>query len=139
MPDQEVVIVDRSGTEHVFPPGFDPQRAAKIVRNSGAGSSEPGTFAEGFHKSLKEDISGSGGVAGGLTGFVEGAADRVRHPLDTLAGIVKGGIGAVADTVKGADHLLTSPETTLGSAYESIKGIPQNMLKTGEKVLEHAG
>lgn len=30
----EVVIVGPDGTEHVFPPGFDPQRAAAIVRQA---------------------------------------------------------------------------------------------------------
>src|SRR3954465_552299 len=33
-PATDVVIVDPLGTEHVFPPGFDPQRAAGIVRRS---------------------------------------------------------------------------------------------------------
>lgn len=36
---QEVVIVDQQGTEHVFPAGFDPKRAAAIVR--GQSTSEP--------------------------------------------------------------------------------------------------
>ena len=32
MPQREVVIVGNDGREHVFPPGFDPKRAAAIVR-----------------------------------------------------------------------------------------------------------
>lgn len=34
MPDQEVVIVGADGTEHVFPAGFDPKRAAAIVKQA---------------------------------------------------------------------------------------------------------
>jgi hypothetical protein len=37
MPDQEIVIRDDAGTEHVFPAGFDPQRAIAIVRAQTAG------------------------------------------------------------------------------------------------------
>jgi hypothetical protein len=33
----EVVIVDDDGTEHVFPPGFDPKRGAAIVRGQVSG------------------------------------------------------------------------------------------------------
>jgi hypothetical protein len=42
-PATDVVIVDPLGTEHVFPPGFDPQRAAGIVRRS-LGILQPGTL-----------------------------------------------------------------------------------------------
>lgn len=34
MADQEVVIIGEDGTEHVFPAGFDPKKAAGIVRNA---------------------------------------------------------------------------------------------------------
>jgi hypothetical protein len=34
--DDEVVIIGDDGTEHVFPAGFDPQKAAAIVRGGGA-------------------------------------------------------------------------------------------------------
>lgn len=43
MPDQnpqEVVIVGKDGTEHVFPPGTDPKRAASIVSGSGTAPSK---------------------------------------------------------------------------------------------------
>jgi hypothetical protein len=36
MDDQEVVIVDDKGTEHVFPAGFNPRHAIAIVRNGGS-------------------------------------------------------------------------------------------------------
>src|SRR4051794_10965587 len=35
--DQEIVIVDGDGTEHVFPAGFDPKRAAAIVKQRRSG------------------------------------------------------------------------------------------------------
>lgn len=40
MDPQEVVIVDASGTEHHFPSGFDPKRAAGIVRGQSAPPAE---------------------------------------------------------------------------------------------------
>lgn len=40
--DQEVVILDDSGTEHVFPAGFDPQRAIAIVRQQAPKESDVG-------------------------------------------------------------------------------------------------
>mgnify|MGYP001604634340 CR=1 FL=1 len=39
--DQDVVIVGTDGTEHVFPPGFDPKRAAGIVRHAEATTPPP--------------------------------------------------------------------------------------------------
>jgi hypothetical protein len=36
----EVVIVGVDGKEHIFPPGFDPKRAAEIVRRGGEKTSE---------------------------------------------------------------------------------------------------
>jgi hypothetical protein len=41
MADQEVVIVGADGTEHIFPPGFDPKRAAAIVKGGDAKSDRP--------------------------------------------------------------------------------------------------
>ncbi len=41
MADQEVIIVDDAGTEHIFPPGFDPKRAAGIVRDRATAAAAP--------------------------------------------------------------------------------------------------
>lgn len=41
MADGEVVILGDDGTEHVFPPGFDPKRAAAIVRGQTSSSAQP--------------------------------------------------------------------------------------------------
>lgn len=63
MDDQgEVVIRDPQGTEHVFPAGFDPMKAAAIVRGGSSdahpiAANEPDTYAGGFLKSLKDQFS----------------------------------------------------------------------------------
>ena len=46
MADEEVVIVDDQGTEHVFPAGFDPKKAAGIVRAQSIPSAKPPTAGE---------------------------------------------------------------------------------------------
>lgn len=49
MPTQPaVVIIGRDGTEHVFPSGFDPQRAAAIVRQGNPSTSPPAAATAGM-------------------------------------------------------------------------------------------
>src|SRR5688500_9678385 len=40
----EIVIVGADGKEHVFPDGFDPKRAAAIVRGGGTPEQKPATL-----------------------------------------------------------------------------------------------
>lgn len=70
--DPEVVIIGDDGTEHVFPAGFDPQKAAAIVRGgapAGSGSQTPVTpmVAAGLGAATKLTpaiVSGVNNVAG---------------------------------------------------------------------------
>lgn len=88
----EVVIRDPHGTEHIFPAGFDPQKAAGIVRAQFVdarpiSADEPDTFMGGAMKSLRAEVPR--------------AVSRVAHgALDALPGI-----GAVVGGV------LSTPET----------------------------
>jgi hypothetical protein len=87
MDEQEVVIVGADGTEHVFPGGFNPQRAAAIVRgespSSGGAATPAALTALGAMKAAPALASGvnaaaqatgrvmsspaAGGVLAGLT------------------------------------------------------------------------
>ncbi len=105
MPDQEVVIVGADGTEHVFPAGFDPKKAAAIVSKAGPaaapGEKEPDTWMGGAVKGLRE------GVAGGAKGFVQGMAES---PVNLVSGI---------------GTMLTQPVTkTVGDTFDAIGRIP---------------
>lgn len=105
--DQEVVIVGPDGTEHVFPAGFDPRRAAAIVRNNGSSAlpSKPvsaedftdpapssgwpaklGDFARGFAKSAAHTALDLGEAAGHLRNPFNPAGGTLSEAVDTLYG-----------------------------------------------------
>lgn len=105
MADEEVVIVDPQGTEHVFPAGFDPAKAAAIVRNS-LPLKEPTTFGEGFTQSLKKTASDTG------TGILQGAKNAI-NPRNILSGL--------RDTAS----VLGDPSAILRAGYEQGRaGLP---------------
>lgn len=99
MANPEVVIVDDAGTEHVFPPGFDPKQAAAIVR--GQGTAAP--------QSKLDWLLSQVGDAG--RGVKAGAASTVFHGGD----LIRRGFGMerVIDRpeVKAG---ITPPQTTAG-------------------------
>lgn len=103
----EVVIRDPAGTEHVFPPGFDPQKAASIVR--AAMEHEPDTYWGGFLKSAADTAKKTAtGVVEGLNPIaaVQGVVRSAMHPVDTAAGVAN----AVMHPVDTAQSL-SDPET----------------------------
>lgn len=83
MPQQrEVVIVADDGTEHVFPPGFDPKRAAAIVRGrasqpDGVSTMDAATAA----------VSGLWDYINPVS-MVRAAAQTVAHPIETARGVL---------------------------------------------------
>lgn len=88
MADQnEVVILGNDGTEHVFPAGFDPQKAAAIVRGQ---SAAPAQHQPSLVDRAVDALPMLGGMAGGLTG---GAGGTV---LGFGVGGVPGAIGGAA-------------------------------------------
>lgn len=109
--EQDVVIVDAAGTEHHFPPGFDPKHAAAIVRNGGSSAlptkpvsaedfTPPSTGARvlqtgkdvgiGALKGLGSTVAGIGEMAGNA-GMLPGVRpnafgpDEMRNPAFTKA------------------------------------------------------
>lgn len=109
MSDQEVVIVDDQGQEHIFPPGFDPKKAAGIVKASSAPKAPthrgdtykgPDSYWGGFWNSLKKDASGLAGAAADWAPTIGGAAGGI---LGGLAGAAGGfGVGAAPGAIGGA-------------------------------------
>jgi hypothetical protein len=83
-PQQPVVIVDAQGTEHQFPPGFDPKRAAQIVRGQTTAPSY-GELARDFAPNALKSLGG----------IVEQTANAVVHPVDTVTGLGKLALGTV--------------------------------------------
>jgi hypothetical protein len=108
---QEIVIVGDDGTEHVFPSGFDPARAAAIVRSRNVtpiSADEPSTYAAGALKGAKE------GIIGGAKGFAEG---MLQSPASFAKGIVS--------------MLTTNPVTTVKDAIAAIERLPDAVRSAG--------
>lgn len=86
---QEVVIVDASGNEHVFPAGFNPKHAAAIVRNGGSAAlpTKP-VSAEDFAKptSLLQTAKDVG------IGAVKGVGSTAANVVETMgnSGVIPG-------------------------------------------------
>lgn len=85
---QEVVIIGDDGREHVFPAGFDPQRAASIVRQSAAPPNvpTPATLEPSMTDAVADALPALGGIIGSLTGGTR------FNPL----GMTAAGIGGAA-------------------------------------------
>lgn len=117
----EIVIRADDGTEHVFPPGFDPMRAAAIVR-AGASEREPDTFQAGFTKSLKDQgrtlAKGALDALPGIGAMVGGALSTPETlGAGTIPGIALGaGVGRGARDLIGAATGLDAPTTPLQKA-----------------------
>jgi hypothetical protein len=108
---QEIVIVGDDGTEHVFPSGFDPVRAAAIVRSRNVtpvSADEPSTYIAGALKGAKE------GILGGAKGFAEG---MLQSPASFAKGIVS--------------MLTTNPVTTVKDAIAAIERLPDAVRSAG--------
>jgi hypothetical protein len=100
MADQpEVVIVGQDGTEHVFPPGFDPKRAAAIVSgqrsSSPAGAAEPSTLSR-----LVSSLPDVGvGAVKGATNTALDAGQLVRKTPMYIPGVGLTTLQAVTDAL----------------------------------------
>ncbi len=90
--DEPIIIVDDAGTEHEFPAGFDPQRAAAIVRGQSP-SSQPSTKSALSMATAKPGIS----VAANLS-----ARMATSPTLPKTAATIGRIIGGVAPPIGGA-------------------------------------
>jgi hypothetical protein len=92
----DVVIVDAAGTEHVFPPGFNPRHAAAIVRNGGSAAlpskpasaedfTEPTTLQRGVRIAKDLGIGAAKGLGSTVTGLSEMAVNAGAVPGVTPA------------------------------------------------------
>lgn len=117
----EIVIRDATGTEHIFPAGFDPKQAAAIVRQSAgmapAGSSLPGRFGGNAAADRAE-----GSTLSKLNDMLEPMA----HPstLSDFAGLLipSGGAGGIADRAIQAIGKLPLARIGLGAAGAAYGG-----------------
>lgn len=158
MEQQEIVIVGSDGTEHVFPAGMDPQKAAAVVRQheaeqapkpvssheAGMGHDplanainrlSPGTgdYLEGAAQGLRDGVvSGAKGFVKGLVpGVIEGAKQTIRLPLT----VAQASLGAA----KGAYNLATDPGATAHGAVDSMMAIPGKVKEGVSAAVQKAG
>jgi hypothetical protein len=114
--EQEVIIVDGKGTEHVFPAGFDPKRAAAIVRQATSVSSpapeakpagDLGRF--GGYKMIGDAVMSAGKAA-------------LDHPVQSLAMLGGAlGVGATAPVSIPAGMAAAGLGAAGGAALGSIR------------------
>jgi hypothetical protein len=125
--DNEVVIVDHDGTEHVFPAGFDPQKAAAIVRQGAPVEAQQPTPSRGIGDRVADALPQVGGMVGSLTGGIGGAAlgGAAGQGYGTLlkhAGEIP---GAIADVARNA---VSQPQATFNGF---LQGAGQGAMDSG--------
>src|SRR3990167_173785 len=78
----EVVIVGDDGVEHVFPPGFDPKRAAAIVRGGGSrGMGQP-------ERAAPTTAGFVGNVLTSGVNFAKNIVSPIVHPIATIENLI---------------------------------------------------
>lgn len=137
----EVVIVGADGQEHVFPAGFDPKRAAGLVRQrakpqgnapDGVVEGEPETWMGGYAKGLKEQFAPGAMLERGLQGargVARGATDLI-NPLTYVetAKALPGFLRSAATTVGNiATGRLDTAADDVGGALESVASDPYSV------------
>lgn len=153
----EVVILGKDGQEHVFPPGFDPTRAAAIVRSKNATLSAPMPTVpqpqqrlagvgmqtvsdeEWAQMSPAERVRGIAKAVGyGLTsmmGMGQAGREAVDHPGITLA------TAAVPVVARGVRAVIPS-KVAAGKKFQQVMGkakdIPLDIAGPGKVALEVA-
>lgn len=137
----EVVIIGADGQEHVFPPGFDPKRAAAIVREKSApvpqaaakpqpsqrlagvgiqtvsdedwAKMTPGQKAQGLIKAAGYGVSS-------MMGWGKEGREAVDHPALTLA------TAAIPSVIKGAKAAIPSTARA-GVNFQEVMGAAKNV------------
>lgn len=113
MSQQEVVIVGKDGKEHVFPAGFDPKRAASIVKQRATTPREPGLATIGDQIEAKRDPIVDVGI---------GAAKGVGNTLFGLGKLVRDytPIGRISDAIQPGAFNQRPPEITPTNTAQQI-------------------
>ena len=129
--DDEVIILGEDGTEHVFPAGFDPKRAAEIVRGQGASASGMPMATPAVGAAL-----GAAKAAPGVLSFVNrgaNAASKVEPVVASIIGSAAHGIGPAigAGTPKAAG--------VLARATAAAKPVASPILDATGKAFMRAG
>jgi hypothetical protein len=83
-----IVIVGEDGTEHEFPAGFDPKRAAAIVRGQGKPDPNAWRTMQGHPDALKGMSDPLTGMAKGLANTVIGAGEKAYNYLPGVRPVV---------------------------------------------------
>jgi hypothetical protein len=139
---QEVIIVDGSGQEHIFPPGFNPRHAAAIVKNGGS-SDLPTKPASAEQFMTPKDIENRD-----MTGFdiAKGAAKGVGRSVLNVADMAgrTGMFPGLADserTIRSAagSHLdNTNDAQRLGGTLETVAELALPVLRGGKALAQGA-
>lgn len=130
----DVVIVGRDGTEHVFPSGFDPKRAASIVSGRN-GQADPKTAPSSLDLLTGRGLSGGEGTDESTLAGVVKMLEPMAHPTTAsdMAGLllptgvpnlgVRGAVSGFLRTAKSAatesPTIRQIPGRMLGKLYRS--------------------
>ncbi len=118
MADGEVVIVGDDGTEHVFPAGFDPKKAAAIVKGASSSSgSGLGQMAMAVAKALPDVAIGAG--KGALhTALDAGSLARALPGVETATNAVGNAIGGAYSRAR---YGTVTPPVDSGKAFDAAR------------------
>lgn len=130
MADTDVVIVDDEGNDHVFPPNFDPKRAASIVRQqtykpgklaTHALSGDPGGYPEGVDPTQS------------VTSRIGHALQPLAHPQttgDILSLLLPAGAGEAIGAARSMVRGYMSAGARAMEGAPNLRSMPGRMLKT---------
>lgn len=127
---QEIVIIGEDGQEHVFPAGFDPKRAAGIVRGGSQPTKPTGGMA-GFGNAMltssSEPVIRPAETVRGAAKFAPAAGAAIGGLLGGIPGAVLGGgageaVGQLANRAMGNTAPLYPAEAALAIGGQGIVG-----------------
>lgn len=126
---QPIVIVDRNGTEHEFPAGFDPKKAADIVRNQ---------LDAGQPEQPAPQSEEGGGILGTLADVGIGALKGVGNSVVGAGKLVHAipGVSEAVDALYGRQGLSDSSFTEANRVLEPTN-TAQRVGKVGEQIIEN--
>ncbi len=130
---QEVVIVDSLGNEHVFPPGFDPQRAAGIVKAQSDERRAQAPSALSGEQYPSADMTR--GVVSGLVGEAKNQGMAILDAIKAGAAHVKAGTLPEGPSLSTMGNMIMAP---VHAVQRMGAGTPEDlgagMLQTAEQI-----
>lgn len=123
----EIVILDAGGHEHIFPAGFDPKRAAEVVRKQTTAPSNTGMSTEQLQAANLKDRPDLPSASGFAQNVLSSTGNFIKDAVTGLPQLGKMAAGAVRASVD--PQYRTQQATAIGEALPRILSIGGQALK----------